>query len=161
MKESIGNRITKHRKVLGITQEELASRLGLSSQAVSKWECDTSCPDISLLPELCKVLGITTDELLTGKTDEVRLVPSEKRKNFDELILRIRVDTCDGDKIRVNLPMTLVKVSLGTGIDIVNVDAMKNIDWNQIVSIAENGTIIGKIVEVETCDGDYIEMVIE
>ncbi len=161
MKESIGNRITKYRKVLGITQEELASRLGLSSQAVSKWECDTSCPDISLLPELCKVLGITTDELLTGKTDEVRLVPSEKQKSFDELILRIRVDTCDGDKIRVNLPMTLVKVSLGTGIDIVNVDAMKNVDWNQIVSIAENGTIIGKIVEVETCDGDYIEMVIE
>ena len=161
MKESIGNRITKYRKALGITQEELASRLGLSSQAVSKWECDTSCPDISLLPELCKVLGITTDELLTGKTDEVRLVPSEKRKSFDELILRIRVDTCDGDKIRVNLPMTLVKVSLGTGIDIVNVDAMKNVDWNQIVSIAENGTIIGKIVEVETCDGDYIEMVIE
>jgi len=161
MKESIGNRITKHRKVLGITQEELASRLGLSSQAVSKWECDTSCPDISLLPELCKVLGITTDELLTGKTDEVRLVPSEKRKSFDELILRIRVDTCDGDKIRVNLPMTLVKVSLGTGVDILNVDAMKNVDWNQIVSIAENGTIIGKIVEVETCDGDYIEMVIE
>ena len=161
MKESIGNRITKYRKALGITQEELASRLGLSSQAISKWECDTSCPDISLLPELCKVLGITTDELLTGKTDEVRLVPSEKRKSFDELILRIRVDTCDGDKIRVNLPMTLVKVSLGTGIDIVNVDAMKNVDWNQIVSIAENGTIIGKIVEVETCDGDYIEMVIE
>ena len=161
MKESIGNRITKYRKALGITQEELASRLGLSSQAISKWECDTSCPDISLLPELCKELGITTDELLTGKTDEVRLVPSEKRKSFDELILRIRVDTCDGDKIRVNLPMTLVKVSLGTGIDIVNVDAMKNVDWNQIVSIAENGTIIGKIVEVETCDGDYIEMVIE
>lgn len=161
MKESIGNRITKYRKAMGITQEELANRLGLSSQAISKWECDTSCPDISLLPELCKVIGITTDELLTGKTDEVRLVPSDKRKSFEELILRIRVDTCDGDKIRVNLPMTLVKVSLGTGIDIVNVDAMKNVDWNQIVSIAENGTIIGKIVEVETCDGDYIEMVIE
>ena len=161
MKESIGNRITKYRKAMGITQEELANRLCLSSQAISKWECDTSCPDISLLPELCKVLGITTDELLTGKTDEVRLVPSDKRKSFEELILRIRVDTCDGDKIRVNLPMTLVKVSLGTGIDIVSVDAMKNIDRNQIVSIAENGTIIGKIVEVETCDGDYIEMVIE
>lgn len=107
------------------------------------------------------MLGFTTDELLIGKTDEVRLIPSDKRKSFDELILRIRVDTCDGDKIRVNLPMTLVKVSLGTGVDIVNVDAMKNVDWNQIVSIAENGTIMGKIVEVETCDGDYIEMVIE
>lgn len=55
MKESIGNRITKYRKAMGITQEELANRLDLSSQAISKWECDTSCPDISLLPELCKV----------------------------------------------------------------------------------------------------------
>ena len=163
MKESIGNRITKYRKDLGITQEELAYKLGLSSQAISKWECDASCPDISLLPQLCKELGITTDELLTGKTEEVRLVPSEKRKSFDELILRIRVDTCDGDKIRVNLPMTLARISLKNGVRGVsgmNVDVMKNIDWNQIVSIAESGTI-GKIVEVETCDGDYIEMVIE
>lgn len=160
MKESIGNRIAKYRKALGVTQEELASRLGLSSQAISKWECDTSCPDISLLPELCKVLGITTDELIMGKSDEVRLVPSDKRKSFDELTLLIRVDTCDGDKIRVNLPMTLVKVCLETGISVVDADVMKNIDLSQIVNIAECGTI-GKIVEVETCDGDMIEVVIE
>lgn len=160
MKESIGNRIAKYRKALGVTQEELASRLGLSSQAISKWECDTSCPDISLLPELCKVLGITTDELIMGKSDEVRLVPSDKRKSFDELTLRIRVDSCDGDKIRVNLPMTLVKVCLETGISVVDADVMKNIDLSQIVNIAECGTI-GKIVEVETCDGDMIEVVIE
>ena len=50
MNETIGNRITKFRKAKGMPQEELANQLGVSSQAVSKWENDISCPDISLLP---------------------------------------------------------------------------------------------------------------
>ncbi len=164
MKESIGNRITKYRKAKGITQEELANKLGLSPQAISKWECDASCPDISLLPDLCRELGITTDELLTGNSNEVKLVPSEQRKKLDELTLRIRMDTHDGDRLRVNLPMGLVKVSLEMGVEITpginSSDAMKNMNWDQIVSMAEKG-IIGKIVEMETGDGDIIEMVIE
>lgn len=48
--ETMGNRISKYRKARGMTQEELAGKLGVSSQAVSKWETDTFCPDISLLP---------------------------------------------------------------------------------------------------------------
>lgn len=164
MKESIGNRITKYRKAQGVTQEELATKLGLSSQAISKWECDTSCPDISLLPALCKELGITVDELLTGNSNEVKLVPSEQRKKLEDLTLRIRMDTNDGDKLRVNLPMLLVKLSLEMGVEITpginSFDAMKNMDWSQIVTMAEKGTI-GKIVEMETGDGDTIEVVIE
>ena len=69
MNETIGSRISKYRKEKGMTQEELASRLGVSSQAVSKWENDLSCPDISLLPALCQALGVTSDEMLTGKTN--------------------------------------------------------------------------------------------
>ena len=57
MNETNGNRISKYRKEKGMTQEELAGKLGVSSQAVSKWENDASCPDISLLPELCRILG--------------------------------------------------------------------------------------------------------
>ena len=79
MNETIGNRIAKFRKAKGMTQEDLANQLGVSSQAVSKWENDASCPDISLLPQLSKVLGVTADELLTGKNDEVKLVPAEQR----------------------------------------------------------------------------------
>ena len=81
MNESIGNRISKYRKEKGMTQEELAAKLGVSSQAVSKWENDASCPDISLLPRLCRILGISTDELLTGERNEVKMVPAEQRKS--------------------------------------------------------------------------------
>lgn len=64
---TIGDRIKNSRKRLGMTQEQLAARLGVSAQAVSKWENNLSCPDISVLPELAEVFGISVDELL-GKT---------------------------------------------------------------------------------------------
>lgn len=164
MNESIGNRIAKFRKAKGMTQEELAHHMGVSSQAVSKWENDASCPDISTLPALCKVLGVTTDELLTGKTDEVKMVPMEQRKSMDELTLRVKVDSAQGDKVRVNLPMSLVKVGLEMGMDIsgsINgMEALKNVDLSKVLELAERG-LIGKLVEVESADGDTVEIVVE
>ena len=164
MNETIGNRITKYRKAKGMTQEELANHLGVSSQAVSKWENDASCPDISLLPALCKVLGITSDELLTGKNDEVKLLPAEQRKSLDELTLRVKVDSAQGDKIRVNLPMSLVKVALEMGVDlsgsINGVDALKNVDMSKLIDLVERG-LMGKLVEVESAEGDIVEIVVE
>lgn len=162
MNETIGNRISKYRKEKGMTQEELAGKLGVSSQAVSKWENDASCPDISLLPQLCKLLGITTDELLTGNTNEVRLVPVEQRKSLDELILRVRVNTSEGDKVRVNLPMSLVKVAMEIGVEINagGTNALKNVDLEKILKLVESGAI-GKLVEVESAEGDIVEVVVE
>ena len=164
MNETIGSRIAKFRKGKNLTQEELANQVGVSSQAVSKWENDASCPDISLLPQLCKVLGITTDELLTGKNDEVKLVPVEHRKSLDQLTLRIKVDSAQGDKVRVNLPMSLVKVGLEMGMDISGsvsgMENLKNVDLNKILELAEKG-LIGKLVEVESADGDTVEIVVE
>ena len=164
MNETMGNRIAKYRKAKGMTQEELANAMGVSSQAVSKWENDASCPDISLLPQLSKVLGISTDELLTGKHDEVKLVPAEERKSMDELTLRIKVDSADGDKVRINLPMSLVKIGLEMGVDISgnmsNSASMKNIDMQKIIDLVERGAI-GKLVEVESADGDIVEVVVE
>ena len=49
MNETIGNRIARYRKAKNLTQEALANQIGVSSQAVSKWETDASCPDISAL----------------------------------------------------------------------------------------------------------------
>lgn len=164
MNETIGNRIAKFRKAKGMTQEELANLMGVSSQAVSKWENDASCPDISLLPQLSRVLGITTDELLTGRNDEVKLVPVEQRKPLDQLIMRIRVDSSEGDKVRVNLPMSLVKVGLEIGMDLsgsVNgMQNLKNVDLFKVLEMAEHG-LIGKLVEVESADGDTVEIVVE
>lgn len=164
--ETIGNRITKYRKGKGMTQEELAGRVGVYSQAVSKWENDASYPDISLLPQLCKELGITADELLTGKNDQVQMLPENKRKPLEELIFRVRINSADGDKIRVNFPMTLVKLCMEIGVDVVpnisgeNADVLKSIDMKKLVEMVEKG-LVGKLVEIESADGDTIEVVVE
>ena len=67
MKKTLGERIAEKRKARGLKQDELAEMLGVSAQAVSKWENDVSCPDIMTLPSLAEKLGCTVDELLTGK----------------------------------------------------------------------------------------------
>ena len=59
----MGARISAHRKNKGLTQEALANTLGVSNQAVSKWESDVCCPDIALLPQLVDALEMTLDEL--------------------------------------------------------------------------------------------------
>ena len=64
MDNTLGRRIATHRKRLGLTQEQLADKLGLTAQAVSKWENDQSCPDISTLPLLADIFGVSTDTLL-------------------------------------------------------------------------------------------------
>lgn len=60
----VGANICKLRKKLGITQTELADRMGISFQAVSNWECGNSMPDISKLGELSEILGASIDEIL-------------------------------------------------------------------------------------------------
>ena len=66
MIETIGNRISKFRKEKHMTQEELANAMGVSSQAVSKWERGETLPDTAILPDLANVLETTTDFILTG-----------------------------------------------------------------------------------------------
>ena len=77
---TLGKRIAYHRKRLGMTQEQLAQRVGVSAQAVSKWENNLSCPDITILPELASIFGISVDELL-GRTP-----PKEERVHEAEVI---------------------------------------------------------------------------
>lgn len=68
----IAEMIKKLRTEKGISQEKLAEQVGVSVQAVSKWENGLSCPDISLLPELGEFFGVTADYLLTGKESAVQ-----------------------------------------------------------------------------------------
>ena len=64
MKKPIPEKISQRRKALGLTQEKLGTLLGVSPQAVSKWENAECLPDITLIPGLCAALRITADELL-------------------------------------------------------------------------------------------------
>lgn len=60
---SIGKNIAKYRKALGLTQEELGVKLGVTNQAVSKWEMEVSMPDIMLLPEIVTALGVSFEDI--------------------------------------------------------------------------------------------------
>lgn len=64
---TLGTYISQLRRQKGMTQLELAGKLGVTDKAVSKWERDLSCPDVSTLPQLAQILGVTTDQLLQLK----------------------------------------------------------------------------------------------
>lgn len=65
-----GALIAQRRKALGLTQKQLAERLLVSDKAVSKWEVGASYPEVTLLPALAQILGLTVDELLAGEAQQ-------------------------------------------------------------------------------------------
>ena len=166
--ETIGKRISENRKRKNIKQDELAEMLCVSPQAVSKWENDLSCPDISLLPKLSKILGISVDELLSGKQESsVVFVPEENRKDIKDMMFRIVVNSSEGDKVRVNLPCAIVKIALDCGMEMPQISgndsvncALKNLDLAKIFEMVEKGAI-GNLVEVESHEGDVISIFVE
>ena len=83
--EKTGRFIAAQRKAKGLTQSALAELLGLSNKAVSKWETGEGLPDVSLLPALAEILGVSVDELLKGekKADEsIKVEEVENERNL-------------------------------------------------------------------------------
>ena len=89
MDQTLGKRIAANRKRMGMTQDALAEQLGITAQAVSKWENDQSCPDITMLPRLAEIFGITTDALLgraaSQPVHEAEVLPDEEYAESDGL----------------------------------------------------------------------------
>ena len=83
MSVDMGGRIRKLRLSCSMTQEQLAKRLGVSAQAVSKWESGTNMPDIQMLPDLSVIFGVSIDELF-AMTDESRM------ERIDNMIFNVR-----------------------------------------------------------------------
>ena len=166
MEMTIGKRIAALRREKNLKQDDLAQMLEVSPQAVSKWENDQTYPDISLLPKLAKILGVSVDELLSGKQElqpVVTLVPEDQRKDIKDTMLRIVVDSADGDKVRVNLPMALVQLAMEMGMEMPQVsgnDALKDIDWAQVMELVRHGAM-GNLIEVESADGDIVRIFVE
>lgn len=81
-----GERIAGLRRQFGLTQEGLAQKLGVTNQAVSKWESDQCCPDIMLLPALADVFGISMDTLFgrTAPSTAIQAIPVFQGKNADK-----------------------------------------------------------------------------
>ena len=63
----IGKSISEKRKEINLTQEQLAEKLNISKNAVSKWERGLNLPDVSIMQDLCKILNITLNELFIGE----------------------------------------------------------------------------------------------
>ena len=166
MEMTIGKRIAALRREKNLKQDDLAQMLEVSPQAVSKWENDQTCPDINLLPKLAKILGVSVDELLSGKQElqpVVTLVPEDQRKDIKDMMLRIVEDSADGDKVRVNLPMALVQLAMEMGMEMPQVsgnDTLKDIDWAQVMELVRHGAM-GNLIEVESADGDIVRIFVE
>ena len=69
MKKTLGTMIAELRKQHGMTQLELAEKMGVTDKAVSKWERDLSCPDINTIPNLAEILGVSVEDLMQVKKE--------------------------------------------------------------------------------------------
>ena len=168
---SIGKRINEYRRKRDLTQEQLAEAFGVTSQAVSKWENDISCPDISVLPQLADYFGVSLDLLVRGEAPSgVQMLAENQRKDFDRLTLRIIASSKEGDYAKVNLPMPLIKAGLEIGIPLVKTmqfgnsaavsDTLSQVDFNGMVKLAESG-VVGKLIEAKSADGDFVDIYID
>jgi len=87
-KQTLGMTIASLRKERGLTQLELAEKMGVTDKAVSKWERDLCCPDVNSLPKLAEVFGTSVDELMQVKPAAREEKGEKKPKDVISLVLR-------------------------------------------------------------------------
>ncbi|MDE5964274.1 MAG: helix-turn-helix domain-containing protein [Eubacterium sp.] len=147
---NLGKNIAELRKKNNLTQEELANMLGVSPQAVSKWENDAACPDIALLPKIAEIFGVTIDELM----NEQGSINSKKTVNSrieTKRIIQINVLSADGKSSKINIPFKLVSAGMKIG-------AMFGLDDN--ICCAINTAVESEVIDdLITVDGDNGEKV--
>lgn len=85
MQDLIGARIKKRRKELNMTQKQLAGKIGVTFQAVSKWENGTSLPDIGLIPSIAKALDMDVNEIISGKAKSAQNKKTENRPFYGKV----------------------------------------------------------------------------
>ena len=163
MKETFGQRFARLRKNLGFKQDDIAEKVNISAQAVSKWENDLSAPDISTFPILADILNVSLDELFGREVEQTKIVPEEERKDINSMLLKINILSADGDKVKVNIPLAIIKLCIDAGMELPNINgknSLKSIDFNQVFMLINAG-VIGKLIEVESADGDTISITVE
>ena len=86
----IGSRILEYRKKMNMSQEEFANKIGVSRQAVSKWELDKAYPDLDKLVDICGMFGLSLDELVNGvEHDEKPGMEAEQRVEISNAPLNV------------------------------------------------------------------------
>ena len=164
-KETLGQRLARLRKEKELTQSDLATRLNVTAQAISKWENDQATPDIDILINLSEIFEITLDELLGREKQVVSYQEKPAKKDIDKMFFRIRViDGKDGDTVNVNLPLALVKIFVDKETGKVKMldgnKSLESIDFRQLIDLVEQG-VLGEIVNITSADGDKVSIVVE
>lgn len=113
----LADKIINERKKNGWSQEELAERLSVSRQSVSKWESAQAVPDLQKILKMAEIFGVSTDYLLKDELEPESIVPEEYEKNTDSETLPLRTVTLhEADEFlkiqSKNAPMTALGVSL-------------------------------------------------
>ena len=158
----IGSNIAALRKEKGITQEELANALGVSAQAVSKWENNSSCPDVSLLTVIADYFGVTVDALLRSGAEEItRADPPSTDNNVAAVRggkrnVCIKVTQPNGKETNVKVPFGVVKMGLGVG----NVFGLQRDVADKIGALLDDPAA-ADILSVDGENGEHVTISIE
>ncbi len=130
--EKIGKFIASSRKAKGLTQMQLAEKLGITDRAVSKWETGKAMPDVSLMLSLCAELGITVNDLLHGEEIEME----DYNKKSEDLLLEMAKQKEEADKRLLSLEIFVGILSLTVFFALVIVASLVMMeDWLRIVLI--------------------------
>ena len=161
MKHTIGQNIAYYRKQAGYTQEELAEKMNVTAQAVSKWENDLSYPDLECVGRLAQVLDTTVESIVTGEAAEARVRLSNEQKTQGK-ILKITVHNRaeGGFSVTVRFPLELVLRAAedGTLGELLGEEAVSGVTAG--ISAMKSGTV-GTIVDVKSDEQDVTIEVIE
>ena len=89
-KKTIGGFLAALRRTSGMTQKELGERVGVSDKAVSRWERDECAPDLTLIPVLAEIFGVTSDEILRGQRINTQVTEVQEKKTEKQVNVLLR-----------------------------------------------------------------------
>ena len=129
-KQTLGMMISSLRKEKGMTQLELAEKMGVTDKAVSKWERDLSYPDINSIPKLAEIFGVSVDELMQVKTETKENISKNKIDGIVDTILK-GIGVAMGIAVTVlsvlgELEANTAFVMLGIGLASISISQLKD-----------------------------------
>lgn len=117
---SLGERLISFRKKLNLSQEEVAEKLGVTRQTVSKWETDQSTPDFDKIVPICELYSISTNELINGEVEEIKSVDVvDNNKRTKGIILGVFLYFVAVISIMITVPVLTINPVVGAAIFLV------------------------------------------
>lgn len=148
--KTIGMNIANRRRAAGMTQEQVAEKMNVTAQAVSKWENDQASPDADTLVRLSRLFGASVDDLLTGSN--LPVVAEATPENIAKRILHITVvNKGEGTgvpdvNVDLRIPAAVVRAAVNTAAGAFGVDK----DQIEIVNQMLESGVIGDVVNTST-----------